>query len=164
MANADLTLSRLHELIEYVPETGLFFWRKSSGRCKAGTLAGTEGGNGYLQISIKKHRNYLHRIAWFYMTGEWPKDDIDHLDGNRSNNRWSNLREATRTINMQNRRSVAANKTSCSLLGAYKTRKHWLSKIRVDGGNIHLGVFDTAEEAHAAYIEAKRRLHPGCTL
>lgn len=159
MANADLTAQRLRELVHYDPATGAMT-RHSTGA----TLA-TKMPQGHLRGSVDGVEYLLHRLAWLYMTGEWPSGEIDHIDGDGSNNRWANLRDTTKRTNQQNRRR--ANKNSKSgLLGASwrKDRGHWTARILVGKRYMYLGRFETAEEAHAAYVEAKRIHHAGCTL
>jgi hypothetical protein len=103
------------------------------------------------------------RLAWFYTTGAWPKDQIDHIDGNKSNNRFANLREATPSQNTQNqRRAMRTNKLG--ILGVILARGKFRAQIWFDGKNKFLGYFATAEAAHAAYLAAKRKFHPTCTI
>jgi len=93
------------------------------------------------------------------MTGTWPQNEIDHIDGNKSNNRFRNLRDVTRSANNQNRRRPDRGNKS-GFLGVKCHRKSFVARIRIDGKQIHLGVFSTAIDAHRAYIKAKRNLHP----
>ena len=100
-----------------------------------------------------------------WITGAWPEHDVDHINGVRNDNRWSNLREVTRTVNIQNQR-IAQTRNVAGLLGVSfeKARNKYKAGI-VAGGKYHnLGRFNTAEEAHAAYLKAKRELHEGCTI
>lgn len=101
------------------------------------------------------------------MTGDSPPDDmtVDHIDGDKLNNRWSNLRVVTQAVNNQNLRSARVGSKS-GLIGAHwnKQDKKWQAGIRINGKNVHLGKFDTPEEAHAAYIAKKREVHDGCTI
>lgn len=159
---ATITQDRLKELLHYDPETGLFTHTKSRGRKQAGGIAGTKSG-GYIQVGLDYAQYRAHRLAWLYMTGKFPEYDVDHINGKRDDNRWCNLREATRTENMQNLRE-ATSASGSGLLGAFSGRNRWRSQIRVGGKQLNLGTFDTAEEAHAAYVEAKRIHHPGCTI
>ena len=160
-----ITSERLKELVIYEPTTGIFTWRISRGGCvKQGATAGSLT-NGYVSIAIDAKRYKAHRLAWLYVFGVWPKDEIDHIDTNKSNNRIANLREATHSENMQNQRSSP--KTSATgLMGAhfYKRTKKWQASITVGGNLKHLGYFNTANEAHDAYLKAKRELHEFCTL
>ena len=148
------TRENLRNELDYNPATGVFRWKRSwRGRNRNGGLAGTSV-NGYWAINIDGRRFFAHRLAWFYMTGEWPPHDIDHIDGNPANNAFANLRLATRAENLGNSRLRKDNpvglkgvipKTQCG-----HTKYH--ARIRVDGEQRHLGSFDTPEEAHAAYV------------
>src|SRR5690349_15052213 len=102
---ASLTQQYLKEILHYDPETGVFIWYTSRGHCKAGNVAGSLN-LGYILIGICNFKYQAHRLAWLYMTGEWPTFEIDHKNGVSSDNRWENLREATRIINGQNRRKA----------------------------------------------------------
>lgn len=163
-----LTLEQLKELLTYEPKTGLFRWVKSARGRHAGAVAGSPYNRGYINISIgaraEKVRIYAHVLAWFYMTGEWPTQDVDHINRIKGDNRWENLRQLPRRENQQNRTQAMSNNTT-GLLGAYPMKRsktgRFFSTIFVDGSAKYLGSFDTAEQAHAAYLAAKRELHPG---
>lgn len=159
----ELTAETLRELLSYDPITGEFRWRVTkSAQAKIGTIAGCES-HGYRQIGIFRKPYKSARLAWLYVYGEWPKHDIDHINGIRDDNRISNLRDVTRLVNCQNRR-IAKSGSWAGLLGVSKNKKRWSAKIRAGGRQICIGTFDTPEQAHEAYILAKRELHPGCTL
>jgi hypothetical protein len=162
------TAEKLRELLHYDPLTGVFTRRvKTGGRYGAdvGAVAGTLTDAGYLKVSVMSYQYRAQRLAWLYMTGEWPAADVDHIDGDRTNNRWANLRDVSRSTNLQNKRAAQSN-SKTGLLGAcWATRdQRFIARIKADGRYISLGGFDTAEQAHAAYIDAKRRLHAGCTI
>ena len=167
MAKANLTAQRLRELFDYDPMVGSFVRRIAvgrHGRHRAGTIAGVET-RGYISICVDRTRFFAHRLAWLYMTGEWPANMLDHINCNRSDNRFHNLRLADPAVNSQNQRSPRSDNTSGFLGVTFdKGTKRWRAKLKANGRYHHLGGFDTPEEAHAAYIEAKRRLHIGCTL
>lgn len=164
---SELTQCRVRELLSYDPETGYLRWRVSRGNpVKAGDMAGSLMKAGHLQMNIDGGRYLVHRVIWLYVYGEWPQHLIDHIDGNPTNNRISNLRDAPRQINQQNQRRARSDNKSTGLLGAYynkRARRHF-SSIGLNGRAVHLGYFDTAQEAHEAYLTAKRRLHEGCTI
>lgn len=145
-------------LLRYDPETGRFIRLVKRGSERVGTVAGTVNKNGYCQVQVEGRLHRAHRLAWFYMTGEWPEADVDHVNGDRLDNRWKNLREATRSQNNANRRATIDK----GLKGtSYNIRRgRWMAKINVNHQQIYLGYFDTAEEAHAAYVAAAR-LHYG---
>ena len=98
----------------------------------------------------------LHRAAWLLATGHWPPEEIDHDDRDRSNNRWINLRCATHG---QNRQNLSRRNSAGRLRGTHPYYRKWKSTIRVDGRTIYLGLFDTEEQAHEAYLSMKRALH-----
>ncbi len=156
-----ITYHRLLELLDYDPATGMFRWRVKRHRVKAGTVAGCLHGTGYVVISADGQIYLAHRLAWLWMTGKWPSDDIDHANLDRSDNRWSNLREATRSQNRANAPIHAHNKVR--LKGVYrapaKLDKPFRAEIRKDGKRYFLGYFKTKEEAHAAYGAAATSLH-----
>lgn len=160
---SELTQARLRELLHYDPETGVFTRLLAVRGVPAGSAAGTNDGLGYLRTRIdgKKYKN--HRLAWFYMTGSWPVGEVDHINGERADNRWENLRDGDRFQNQQNQRSATA-ASSTGLLGANRHRNKFVAQIRLNGTTKHIGCFQTPEEAHAAYIAAKREMHAGCTI
>jgi hypothetical protein len=160
-----LTTERLREVLNYNSETGVFTNIFNRRRAKAGDIAGQRHGEGYWVISIDNKKHLAHRLAWLYAHGEWP-EYIDHIDHNRMNNRLSNLRSVSMSVNQQNVVCAKANNISCGFLGVYFCRQtlKWGTQIRVCGKRKHLGKFDTPELAHAAYIAAKRQFHQGNTL
>lgn len=168
MAEANLSAERLRELFHYDPETGAFTWKVCpSLRVAAGSIAGCLQPTGYIRIKIDGQKVMAHRAAWCYMTGEWPTE-IDHRNADRSDNRFSNLRECTRALNSQNRRKASAGSKS-GLLGVVESinrsgTARWVARIRVGGKTKYLGSFSSAQLAHDAYVSAKRAIHPFCTL
>lgn len=160
MAAADLTAARLRELLHYDPETGLFTRRVKRRRWLAGEVVGTPQHDGYLEVMVANRRYKLHRLVWLYMTGGWPSGVVDHKNGDRQDNRFVNLRVVSVTVNNQNRR--APNPGSASgLLGVSRSRRPglWEARIQAEGKNYFLGNHETPEQAHAAYMAAKKRLH-----
>lgn len=159
------THERLLAALDYDQSTGVFRWRLRTSTCvQIGDIAGTTAGNsyGYRRLRLDGYLGAAHQWAWYYVTGFWPSE-IDHLNGNRKDNRFANLREVGRTINAQNLRG--AHKDSASgLLGVEKHRHAFHARIMVRGRRHYLGTFGTAQEAHAAYLVAKRELHQGCTI
>ena len=169
MAGHDLTAARLREILDYDPETGVFRWRVPVGRwgrIKPGTVAGGPNFYGHLRLFIEGKFFYCHRLAWLYVTGGWPDGDIDHLDGDRSNNRFSNLRDVTHQPNTENRRKAHRGKSSKLPLGVSVDKRDgaYSASIMVNGKSIALGRYVSPELAHAAYLDAKRRMHEGCTI
>lgn len=167
MADEILTAEKLRTLLEYDPTTGNFRYLKSLQGRNPGDLAGNQDQSGYRMHEILGRKYRAHRLAWLYMTGEWPPSNIDHINGSRGDNKWGNLRLASGAINAQNLRK-AHKRNQTGLLGVSVKKGHgnkpFGAKIRANGKYIHIGYFRTPEEAHGAYVEAKRRLHQGCTL
>jgi hypothetical protein len=130
---------------------------------RAGDVAGTVNNNGYRLIRVGDGRYRAHRLAWLYTHGAWPTGEIDHINGIRDDNRLANLRDVTVSVNQQNRKRAASN-GSTGLLGVSTAKARYRAAIALNGRTTYLGSFDTAEEAHAAYVTAKRELHEGCTL
>lgn len=141
---------------------GRLMWIDPPGKAKVGDIAGSPH-NGYIQVGLFGRRYYAHRLAWFLHYGRWPQGELDHVNGNRADNRIENLREVTRDENAQNRRKAQGN-NKLGVLGVYRHSERFRAQIMAAGGRIHLGLFDTVEEAHAAYVAAKRRFHAGNTL
>lgn len=148
----------LKSLLHYNPETGLFTWTQRKGNSRIGTLAGTLA-NGYIQIRIDGSCYLAHRLAWLYVTGTLPAFQIDHCDLNRSNNTWTNLREATCKQNHQNRTKTSRNKSGYLGVSLHKATGKFLACIKVDYVGHNLGLYNTAEEAYEAYKAAKRKFH-----
>lgn len=161
-----LTAERLRELLHYDPATGIFIRRVARTNAPAGSVAGSKHSGGYLTIWIDGRARKLHRLAWLYVYGHWPAQQIDHRDGDRSNNRIANLREANRSQNSQNIKCAYSNNKSSGLLGVYWHRQaqKWQAKIQIDGRSKSLGLYDNPSIAHMHYLNAKVRLHPFQTL
>lgn len=155
-----LTQGRLRSLLFYDPETGVFTWRKNRARVSAGTIAGSLMPEGYLRITVGGHRFMAHQLAWLYMTGEYVARDIDHRDTNRANNRWENLRRATRSQNNMNARLRSDNSTGFKgvTIKKGKRSKPYCAQVGVPGKGRpqHIGYFHTAEDAHSAYVSAAK--------
>lgn len=165
MKTEPIDLNRVREVLAYDKKTGVFTWNEKPKQWRKGksNVAGSLNTNGYLRIKVDGARYGAHRLAWFYVYGEWPKGDIDHIDGRRTNNAISNLRDVSRTVNMQNIKTAYTTNTS-GMLGVMEKRGRWKAQIRVIGENKYLGSFDTPELAHQAYLDAKRIHHEGCCI
>lgn len=152
-----LTVDRLRYLLSYNQSTGVFYWINPSGpRCRTGEVAGSVT-QGYVNISVDGKLYRAHRLAWLHVHGVWPKKNIDHINGNGADNRLANLREADQSGNTANARKRVDCKSGFK--GVTKYRGRWVASIRHRGLKKHLGVFDTPEQAHAAYVNAATAAH-----
>ena len=154
----------LMRLFHYDPLTGVFRWRVSTtNSISVGQIAGgiTEGR--YRKIRFQGRLRYAHHLAWLYMTRQFPRLHIDHIDGDGLNNRFVNLRDVCRSVNLQNTRHARSDNTT-SFLGVQKNHKGFAARITINGKRVSLGTFTTPQLAHAAYLSAKRELHEGCTI
>lgn len=156
-----LARSELMRWLRYDEDSGLFYWKaRPANRCYVGDLAGHINGKGYREIELRGRVYQAHRLAWLFENGEWPIDEIDHKDGNRSNNRIGNLREATINQNQHNRKKWRRN-TSSRFKGVslHKQTGKWQVNIQLDGCRSYLGLYDSEEIAHQIYKNAADRLH-----
>jgi len=157
LPNELITLDELKERLNYSPETGIFTYAKSGAgysKFPVGTPAGCTDPRGYMLIRMNYRMYYMHRLAIFYMTGEWPPHEVDHIDGIRSNNAWSNLRLATRSEQMQNQGISKRNKSGYQGVSWSQFGK-WVAMITIDGKRKNLGYFVNASDASEAYKAAK---------
>ena len=159
MAKADLTAERLRELLHYDPETGLFTWLEERHGVIKGAIAGTVFGHRYTKISIFGKRYYAHRLVWLYFYGRLPYSCVDHINGNGHDNKIANLREATHAENGQNMKVRVNNTTGLTGASFHNQTGKWRSQITVNRKNIYLGLFASAELAHAEYLAAKKVFH-----
>lgn len=156
---ASLSAERVRELLDYDPSTGIFTNRARRQRVKVGAPAGYTRKDGYVAIGLDGQKYFAHRLAWLYMTGSWPKNEVDHRDLNTSNNAWANLRDATHAENHCNVRMYRNNKTGFK--GVRKVSKdRFRAQITIDRNVIHLGSFRDAHKAHAAYVSAAFAVRP----
>lgn len=160
-AKPSLTRARLKELLHYDPETGVFTRRLNKGRWKAGSVAGCTAkwsrGGVYTVIRVDDVLHLAHRLAWLYVTGEWPSDEIDHIDLNGANNRWANLRAATGDQNKANKPKQSNNTTGFKGVWFHRQIGRYAASINIRGKKHSLGCYATPEEAHAAYRAAAVR-------
>lgn len=163
-SKSTLTQQRLKDLIDYDPDTGVCHWRLSnSNRCVTGKVAGGISTKGYRALTIDRVRYREHVLIWFYITGVWPKEQIDHKNEVRDDNKLGNLRKATRFMNAQNIRNPTA-RNKCGYLGVSQHRGRFYASIRIMGKQTHIGSFDNPESAHNAYVLTKRKVHEGCLI
>jgi hypothetical protein len=147
-------------LFEYNPDTGIFIRKLTTGsKAKAGSVAGILNDVGYLELSINSYRYRAHRIAWLYCFGEFPSGQLDHIDGNKSNNALDNLREATNKENAYNKSISVLNTTGYKGVSLDKRSGRYRAYITVNGKQKGLGYYSTAEQASEAYIIEAKKLH-----
>lgn len=154
-----LSHERLKQVFHYDPDTGVFTRLVAITHGGVGPVNCAPNSAGYLRIRHDKRTYQAHRLAWFYVHGCWPISEVDHINGDRTDNRLSNLREATKSQNQRNARLRKDN--SCGLKGVtwHKLLGKWRAQIRTkETGTIILGAFDSVEAAHAAYCDAAREL------
>jgi hypothetical protein len=164
---SELTATRLREVLSYDRLTGEFVWLMTlSNRALAGSAAGSfDKARGYLTIGVEGRLYQAHRLAWLYVTGEWPIGEIDHWDTNKLNNKWVNLRDVTFSMNQQNVRRPRSHNTSGYQGVVWDKRKSkWRAGLTKGGKFIYLGYFDDPAVAHQAYVAGKRIHHEGNTL
>lgn len=158
-----LTQQRLRELVDYNPETGDFRWRGNTSRYPAvsrkreGKIATVTNGHGHSYLYIDGEKFAAARLAWLYMTGQWPEHQIDHANQRRWDDRWENLRQATVAENCQNRTRQTSNTSGCR--GVWKQNGKWLVRVTVRGQTHYLGSYDTFEEAVIVRNDGALRLH-----
>jgi hypothetical protein len=156
-----LSHTELTRLLDYNPETGVFTWKiVTSNRVKVGGVAGSPDRNGHLLICLNGTKYAAHRLAWFFVYKVWPEPEIDHINRVKTDNRIANLREATRNQNNRNVGIKRSNKTGFKGVIFHSQSKHkFVAQITVNGKTRYLGIFDTPEEAHAAYVAASEEHH-----
>jgi hypothetical protein len=164
-----ITLEVLKSKLSYSPETGEFRWIDNfSSRARKGAVAGTIGLHGYVHIRVNGVIHKAHRLAWLYEYGSHPTEnlDIDHINGVRIDNRIENLRLLSRTENLQNQRRATANNINSRLLGSHihKRISKYQARIVINGVTKSLGYFDNPNDAHSAYVAAKRLMHPASKI
>lgn len=160
-----ITQARLKELLHYDPKTGVFRWVGTRARrIKNGDEAGSirkpnSSGLTYRLINVNYNPEYAHRLAWLYMTGDFPPDQIDHKDGDGTNNRWNNLRSCSDGQNKRNTRKPVTNTSGFKGVSFHSQRQRWRAYISLNGRQTHLGLFDTPEEAFAERRRAADQIY-----
>ena len=153
----------IRDRLRYEPDTGHFYMLRSAGRRKVGARAGYPDRLGYWKVAINGKWIMAHRLAWRMVHGEWPLYEIDHINGDPSDNRIENLRNATAPENNQNLRMPQKNNKT-GVLGVSLDKGMYKAQICINGKNKNIGRFDTIEKATKAYIQAKRESHEFCTI
>jgi hypothetical protein len=147
-----LTAETIRQLLDYNPATGEFTWKDNG-------LPASRSSAIYDRITILGERYYSHRIVWLYVTGDWPAEQIDHINCNKKDNRFSNLREATQMQNSGNMRATKRNKYGLKGVTFHHRVGKYFAQINALGERKYLGYFDTPEAAHDAYVEAAKKYH-----
>jgi len=156
---------KYHKVV-YNPETGLFTKNVTNRKRETRTIQpGWTDERGYRRLTVNRQTFFAHRLAWFLYYGEHPKQDIDHINGVKDDNRISNLRDVSKSVNLQNRKQAPSHSSS-GVLGVswHEGCQKWRAAIQSEGKKEYLGLFSSKEEAHSAYVAAKRQLHEGNTL
>lgn len=157
----NLSLDRVREALNYNPETGVFTWRIRVGKkVRVGSVAGSKTSKGgYVLINLDRNVALAHRLVWFYVYGEWPSEQVDHINGDRADNRLSNLRLANQSQNSCNCRLRKTNTSGYRGVSWSKEKRKWVSRIVKDHKQHVLGYFKSKDEAYYAYLQAADRLH-----
>jgi hypothetical protein len=148
-----MTLAEASALFSYEPATGMLRWKVARGKIKPGDLVSCKS-NGYFSVMVDGRNFKAHRIIWLLAKGEWPTDEIDHRDGNPANNKPRNLRLATSSQNKMNCKIGRRNTTGCKGVYLDKRDGRWYARVSKNRTPLHLGRFDTKEQARAAYAAA----------
>jgi hypothetical protein len=156
---SELTQEELQRLFSYDPDTGNFIRRVFCNGQKVGSVAGCKKPTGYIHISIHGKRFQAHRLAWLYMNGKFPDGVVDHINGDPSDNRISNLRDCTRWENLLNQKLHSNNTSGVRGVCWHKASNRWVANAQVNGEMIYLGLFNTKEDAADAYKDFALRNH-----
>src|SRR5216683_4946120 len=137
----NITQIYLISILHYNPETGIFTWISPRPKVKLYSIAGGIDDCGYIKIRIDGKKYLAHRLAHLYMTGIWPENEIDHEDLNRANNKWNNIRKATRSQNFGNQRKYSNNTSGIKGVCWDKQQNKWIAQIQINNKQIKLGRF-----------------------
>jgi len=152
-----LTQTELKRLLTYNPLTGRFIWRKISGNIKKDGSAGSKACYGYMQIKINRKVYKMHRLVWLYMTGDWPKGEIDHVNQIKTDNRWANLRDIPSSENKKNKPIYKNNKSGVTGVIWSKGNNKWMAYVKTNKKRIYLGYFIDKFEAICARLSANNK-------
>jgi hypothetical protein len=153
MRTLTLDKKRLKEVVRYDKKTGLFYWKVSTGKASRGGIAGHTDSHGYTKISIDGIKYFAHRLAWFYVHGVWPLQNIDHIDRCKSNNKLSNLRDVSQSLNGLNGPLRVNNRSGYTGVSYDPRRRNWVAYVTRGRQKKHLGTFETCHQAGAARAE-----------
>lgn len=154
-----ISQERLREVLCYSPVVGVFEWRRGGRRIRKGGLAGAVTKAGYVRLCVDGRLYEAHRLAWLYVTGEWPDQCIDHIDGDRSNNAFKNLRLAEYADNSANMRVNCRSTTGIKGVTYLHSCDRWRARVRRGGQMVLDQVFGSREEARAAAETAREQAH-----
>jgi len=154
-----ITQEELRKQLHYDPETGVFTWAIRKPRVKFGSVAGKVKPNGYCEVRVNLISYGSHRLAWLYVHGRWPEGVIDHINRNPSDNRIENLRELPFAANLRNCGARSNSSTGVKGVSLHKLSGKYRATLRVSGRRLWLGLFETIEEAAAAYEKAAIEHH-----
>jgi hypothetical protein len=149
-----ISQTELKYLLDYEPLSGNFIWRVNKcSRARVGQIAGTSQPQGYVYICLNRRIHLAHRLVFLHQTGEWPPFEVDHINGDKGDNSWANLRLATSSQNKANRSKFRG----AMLKGVQKRGNRFIALVRVNSKLKYLGLYDTEEQAHAVYCEAAQK-------
>lgn len=152
------TQAQIKEILHYDTETGVFRWRFARSNVKPWSVAGCKKDSGYIDIKLNKNTYKAHRLAWVYMIGASPLNVIDHINGNKSDNKWSNLRETTNKQNLENQTLKKDNTSGFRGVSWSKKHNKWRAYVMNNYKYIHVGIFITPEEAAKAAATKRNEL------
>lgn len=162
---SNLDFDELHRMLNYDPATGDFRWKIARAQIiKPGQIAGETTNRGYRRIKIHEQKYLAHRLAWFYVHGEWPSGQVDHVNRIRHDNRLVNLRVVTPEENGQNRSQSKNNTSGMRGVSWYSRGNKWRAAISRNGKKIHLGYFSEKHDAYQAYLSAAASIHTNNNL
>jgi hypothetical protein len=158
-----LTQKRLKEILRYYPGSGIFRWRTTGIGRRKNKIAGCKRHDGYIRITIDGKRHYAHQLAFLYVHGYFPENDIDHIDGNPGNNKIKNLREVSHQCNIRNTGNPINNTSGVKGVSWHKPANKWMAYIVVNGKLKHLGYYKNFDDAAKARYKAEKKLNwKGC--